>query len=156
MKAAVVYDSKFGNTEKIARAIAASLAAYGTVELVFVDDLYRLNLAGLDLLVIGGPTHALGLSHTLHSALRALVRRGVKGLAVATFDTRFAIPRFFSGSAAAEAARMLRRAGCRIVAPPRSFLVRAGGGPLATGEEERAAEWAHGLHAPEPEVAGTT
>lgn len=52
MKALVVYDTFFGNTEQVARAIAVGLGA----EAVKVDSFTPGQLAGLALLVVGSPT----------------------------------------------------------------------------------------------------
>ena len=81
------------------------------------------DLAGVDLLLVGGPTHAHGASAPLKEALRALPRGSLAGMRAATFDTRFRMSRLLTGSAAAAAASLLRRAGARTVAPPESFFV---------------------------------
>ena len=62
MRALVVFESMFGNTEVIARAIAEGLAADATVEVVEVGSAPPTIPPGVDLLVVGGPTHAHGLS----------------------------------------------------------------------------------------------
>ena len=61
-KALVIHESMFGNTETIARAVAAGLATVPNFEVKVVDvQLAEADLAGVDLLVLGGPTHAFGL-----------------------------------------------------------------------------------------------
>ena len=63
MKALVVYESMFGNTAHIARAIGAGLAEGGVVVTIAkVDAVDADEVAGADLLIVGGPTHAHGLS----------------------------------------------------------------------------------------------
>ena len=60
MKAAVVYESMFGNTKMIAEAVADGLAQAGAVPevvVVSVTEAMPVDLADLDLLVVGGPTH---------------------------------------------------------------------------------------------------
>ncbi len=60
MKTAVVYQSMFGNTKTIAEAIVCGLAQSGPghdVVIMRVADVTADDLAGLDLLVVGGPTH---------------------------------------------------------------------------------------------------
>ncbi len=140
MNALVVYDSRFGNTERIARVIAAQLARWATVRLETVDDPDSAILDGVDLLVVGGPTHAHGMSIALRTWLGRLER--VDGLAAAAFDTRYEMPRWKSGSAARGIAHRLGRRGCRLALPPESFFVVEAEGPLGDGELDRAARWA--------------
>jgi hypothetical protein len=162
MKALVVYESMFGNTETIARAIASGLGDACDVTLADVTTMPYPS--GVDLLVVGGPTHAFGLSRpgTRQDAVRQggtrpdAAKIGLReyldacpmltGLAAAAFDTRVDKP-FLPGSAARKADRQLRRLGCRLIVPPASFRVAGTPGPLVDGEAERAARWAVGLAA---------
>lgn len=159
MRAMVVFESMFGNTGLIAEAIADGLARHGEVETAEVGTAPVLVPAEVDLVVVGGPTHAFGMSRPgtrsnakeqteapLVSA-RIGIREWLDGMArprhrvsSATFDTRIDKPRF-PGSAAAGAAKRLRRLGFRQVMPPESFFVVGGTGPLLPGEYERAHRW---------------
>jgi len=58
MKALVVYDSFFGNTEKIAQTIGNALGAPADVEVLRVGNVKPEQLTGLGLLVVGSPTRA--------------------------------------------------------------------------------------------------
>lgn len=86
MNVLVVYDSWYGNTEQLARAIADRL---GSARLVKAKALGSLDLAGCDLLVIGSPTHAGGISLGLRFAVPRIPAAVVRGVSVAAFDTRF-------------------------------------------------------------------
>lgn len=148
MNALVVYDSQYGNTEKIARAIHAVLETPGSARIVFVastNEPAESELAGVDLLVVGGPT----LGHAASKSLRAWVDRipesALRNLTVATFDTRLRWPVFLSGSAARGIAAQLRRNGARMAVPPESFFVSGREGPLEAGELDRASAWAKSL-----------
>lgn len=149
----VVYESMFGNTAAIARAVARGIAEHVQVGVAEVN--MRPDVTEVDALVVGGPTHAFGLSRpaTRADAVRqgahaptevglrewlATLRR--PGLAVAAFDTRVATA-FPTGSAAKRAAKALRRAECRLLAPAESFLVTGTKGPLRDGELDRARRW---------------
>ena len=162
--ALVVFESAFGNTEEIARAIAIGLGSRFRTEVVPVDEAPSSLDAGIDLLVVGGPTHALGLSRpgTRESAAaqggrasRIGVREWLEsleapqGIAAAAFDTRIVKPRFLrlTGTASRAAARRLRKRGFRVLARE-SFVVEGTSGPLREGERERAREWAASLPAP--------
>jgi hypothetical protein len=156
MKALVVYESMFGNTEKVARAIADGLR--DTFDVTVADVAGMPSAFGVDLLVVGGPTHAFSMSRpsTRESAAqRGTIRAnaadvGVReylacsplllGIAAAAFDTKVDKP-FLPGSAAHKAHRQLRRLRCRMVVPAESFLVADTNGPLVAGEEQRARRW---------------
>jgi len=62
VKALVTYDSKLGNTEQVAQTVADTLGEEGIGQLISVDEADALELEGVDLLVLGGPTQRHGLS----------------------------------------------------------------------------------------------
>ena len=65
MKALVVYESMFGNTEAVARAVAEGLSGAGQpveVDLREVAQAPSPVTGPVDLIVVGGPTHAFSLS----------------------------------------------------------------------------------------------
>jgi flavodoxin len=147
MKSLVVYESRFGNTALIARAVADALREYGAAHLLAVEDTATTDLDGIDLLVVGGPTHAHGISAALGAWLKGLPETQLRALPVAAFDTRFHMPRLLTGSAARVIARRLDRLGASPIAEPESFFITEGEGPLADGEVVRAIAWARGLAA---------
>jgi hypothetical protein len=159
MRALVVYESMFGNTQAIANAIADGLSDRMHVEVLEVGTAAPATIGGdVALLVVGGPTHAFGMSRpqtrqdAAGQAPAGLVSRGSglrewlatlqapAGIAAATFDTRIRKPRL-PGSAARAAEKRLRRLGFRIVAPVASFHVEGTLGPLQEGEQQRARLW---------------
>jgi hypothetical protein len=162
MDALVVVESSFGNTRRIAEAVAAGLGP--RVHARVVDVTEAAGLAdGVDLLVVGGPTHALGMSRpaTRRSAAEQAGNGAVAaevglrewletlgpaaaGRLAAAFDTRVDHPRL-PGSAAAGALRRLHGLGYRRVTRPESFRVTGTKGPLKPGELERARLWGSGL-----------
>lgn len=145
MKALVVYDSKFGNTERVARVIAERLSAGEPAPMLAAMDATERDLAGIDLLVVGGPTQGHGVSQPLRAFLARTPAESLRGMPAATFDTRLHWPRVLSGSAASGCARRLEKSGARLVAQPESFLVMGSEGPLAEGELARASDWADTL-----------
>lgn len=134
MKAIVVYDSKFGNTEKIAKAVAEELGA----EAVHVSK--AKSLGKMNLLVVGSPTQAWRPTEAMKSFLQNLPQ--LKGLSVAGFDTRLKMTRLFTGSAARTIAGKLKNVGGFLLVLPESFFVAGTEGPLKEGEVGRAADWA--------------
>jgi hypothetical protein len=160
VRALVVYESMFGNTEEIAQAVMEGLLGTVAAELVEVSDAPGAPPDDVDLLVVGGPTHGFGMSRpgtrdtARKEAGESLVSRGPgirewltglppaqRDVLSAAFDTRFDKPRWLTGSAARGAARLLRQRGYRPVIEPTSFFVTATGGPLADGERVRARQW---------------
>jgi hypothetical protein len=164
MRALVVYESMFGNTQAIAEAIAEGLATRADVEVVEVGSAPTDLPAGIRLLVIGGPTHAHGMTKpgtrddAAARAQERLVSRGLgirewlslvappaSGTWAAAFDTRLRGPAILWGSAAKGAARALREAGFSLIVPSESFVVEGPGGSpfdrLPPGELARARRW---------------
>jgi flavodoxin len=144
MNALVIYDSKFGNTQQVAEAIGGTLAERFNVSVQPVTDQPEVTDI-ISLLVIGGPTHAHGISQPMRQFLDNLPKNAVQDVAIATFDTRFHKPKLLVGAASDGIAKRLRRQGARIVSEPESFWVDSGEGPLSPGEAERARAWARTL-----------
>jgi flavodoxin len=88
MKAMVVYDSAFGNTEKVAQAIGQALGPAEDVKTVRVGNVKPEQLAGLTLLVVGSPTQKFSPLGTITGFLKGIPNSGLQGVKVAAFDTR--------------------------------------------------------------------
>ncbi len=157
MGAIVVYESMFGNTEAVARAVAEGIGSVMPVELVEVNSAPPLASMSTDLLVVGGPTHAFGLSRANTRA--DAKQRGARDeassglgirewleatesapLRVATFDTHVKKPNL-PGRASHAAERRLHRMGCEILTRGMSFYVDGYDGPMYAGEVDRARKW---------------
>jgi len=145
MHTTIVYDSEYGNTHKVAEAIAAELQDAGPVDVLNVRTTPLTVPAALDFLVVGGPTQIHRVSAPLRAQLDALPAHCLEGVRLATFDTRAQGPRFLTGAASHGIARALKKRGAKLVAAPESFLVGAKEGPLAEGELARAHAWAKHL-----------
>jgi flavodoxin len=142
VNALVVYDSTFGNTESIARAIADVLAERGTARLRRVNKVQPGDLEGIDLLVAGCPTQRRKPTPAIVAFLGVTPAAALEGLPVAAFDTRYHRPRLLTGSAAKAIAKRLRKAGAELLLPPESFFVMGREGPLEERELDRARQWA--------------
>jgi flavodoxin len=142
----------FGNTERIARAIAAELQNAGRTEIRSIQDGPSI-LPVTDLLVVGGPTRAHGMSAEMKNFLDALPVATLHQISVAAFDTRLQWPVLLSGSAARGIANQLGRQGIHLIVEPESFFVDGREGPLLVGELEHAAIWARELASSIPRVA---
>jgi flavodoxin len=147
MQTVVIYDSKFGNTEKIAEAIARGIGPISEVHVTTAAEaasVLEVLATRPDLVLVGGPTQ----NHGPSAGLRALVDAppaALRGVPVVCFYTRYRGPVLLMGSAAAFAAKALDKSGAQVVAPPESFfIVRHGPMQLQTlesGEIERAETW---------------
>ncbi|MBN1426273.1 flavodoxin [Candidatus Fermentibacteria bacterium] len=160
MKARVVYESLWGNTAKIARAIAEGIGpearAVSTAEAT--GDV----LAGIDLIVAGAPLLAFGLpTEAIRESIRKdsgsapsppdlshpSMRAWLEGLPpgegrAAAFETRIW---WSPGGAIGAISRGLKRAGYSPVAKGRRFIVTGKYGPLRDGELDRARQWGRAL-----------
>jgi len=144
MNALVVYDSLYGNTEKIARAVGEALGP-GT-RVVRAGGVDPADLETVDLLVVGSPTHGGRPTEAVQELLERLEGSLPAGARVAAFDTRMGAKWVgIFGYAAGKIARVLEKAGGTLVAPAEGFVVRGKEGPLKDGERERATNWAKEL-----------
>lgn len=142
MNTLIIYDSQYGNTERIAQTIASTLSAFGQAQAIRVGPAHPVSFQGVDLLVLGCPTQAFRPTPAMQSLLEKVSSASLSGLAVACFDTRVHGP---FGSAARGMARKIQKMGISPLLPPQSFFVKGTQGPLESGEGERAATWARML-----------
>ena len=168
MRTLVVYESMFGNTRAIAEAVAAGLSGAAEVALVPVREVTPAQVHSADLLVVGGPTHAHGLSSSMSRKgapdyvdkfdVPLVLEPGWDGIGLrdwfdtleqgsargAAFDTRADINHLLSGRASRGIGDRLRKHGYRLVADPESFLVDKQN-RLLPEEIERATAWGASL-----------
>lgn len=139
MKVLVVYDSQYGNTEQVARAIGAAMDGAKVVRAVEADSS---ALKEIDLLIIGSPTQGGRHTQAMRDFLDKLAASSLKGLKAAVFDTRVSTKWVgIFGYAAGRIANDLKARGADLMAPPEAFFVTGTKGPLKDGELERAAVW---------------
>jgi len=135
VKALIIYDSMFGNTEKIAKALAAGLESGGVdVDIVKVDTVKFDSLSKVDLLCVGSPVHAWGPSKPIKEFLERLKSvQGLSGKKAFAFDTK--MKSRLAGSAGGKIERKLKDAGYTIVRPSESAIVKGREGPLEESAE---------------------
>jgi flavodoxin len=154
MKVLVVYDSFFGNTERIAQSIGNALGQPEDIGILRVADVRPEQLTGLKLLIVGSPTRAFSPSPAIKKFLKSIPRDGLKDIKVAAFDTRITDEEIDSavfflrflvnifGYAAKPISDRLVKKGGQLTAPPEGFYVQGTEGPLKEGELQRASDWA--------------
>ncbi len=152
MKALVVFDTVYGNTEKIARAIGSAIA--GEVRVVRAVEADSAELKTIDFLIVGSPTQGFRATKSVQTFIESIPGNALKGISVAAFDTRMPASdagkglRFImkmGGYAAPRIAEALKKKGGKLVAAPEGFYVKDKEGPLKEGELERAVSWAKGI-----------
>ncbi len=155
MKAIVVYESHWGHTAAVARAIAEGIGP--EAQAMSTAEATGPAIEGVDLIVAGAPLMGFGLpteqmlanvrtdrkaptppdvSHPLMRSWLAALPAG-QGRSAA-FETRL---RWSPGGSAPAILRELERLGYRAVAKPQRFVVKGTYGPLREGELERARQW---------------
>jgi hypothetical protein len=179
MHAVVVYESMYGNTHVVAEAIGRGLSESFDVDVIPVDRATPALIEGVALLVVGGPTHAHGMSRaTTRAGAAADAAKPGSGLTLdpdaegeglrewfdaldrlevpaAAFDTRIHMPAVLGGRASKGIHRRLEHHGGRMITDPESFFVDPQNVLLA-GEDERATEWGRSLAALLPHTANRT
>jgi hypothetical protein len=159
MKAIVVYESLWGNTAAIARAIAEGIGPEARA--MSTAEATAEAIAGADLIVAGAPVHAFSLPteqsrrnaggnagktpapDLSHPSMRSWLEklppdpRAAKGHHAA-FETAF---KWSPSGATSRIMGGMQRAGYRSIAKARRFLVTGGAGPLRDGEIEKARAW---------------
>ena len=146
MKTLVVYDSIYGNTEIVARAIGDAIS--GEAQVLRVGQVHAGELETVDLLIIGSPTHGSLPTEAVQGLVERIEAPAREGARAATFDTRLTWPFLerWGGFAAPKIADTLKEKGWTLAGEPGGFFVKGlKKGPLKRGEAERAAAWAKGL-----------
>ena len=144
MKVLIVYDSVYGNTEKIAKAIGGAIT--GDVKVLRLSEVNPAELAAVDLLVVGSPTQGGRTTPAIKEFLSKIPANALKNISVASFDTRLSTRLVgIFGYAAGKIAESLKTKGGTLILPPEPFFVKGREGPLKEGELERAASWAKRL-----------
>jgi hypothetical protein len=152
MKAVVVYESLWGNTAAIARAVAEGIGP--DARALSTGEATPEALAGADLVVAGAPILGFRLPtdgmresarreakppDLSHPSMRTWLAHLAHGNGLsAAFETRIS---WSPGSAAAAIDTELQAAGYARLAPPAKFVVKGKFGPLRDGETEKARAW---------------
>lgn len=149
MRTVIVYFSKFGNTKKLAEAMAETMKPVGQARAIDIDKLTPSDLESADLVVAGSPTHAFSIPQAVRTALDALPRSILSAKSVAAFDTTVQRWPFRSLRASPKLLARLTRLGGAPIAKPETFFVHMQnpektGNPnlLHDGELGRARQWA--------------
>jgi flavodoxin I len=149
MKALIVYDSMYGNTEKIAKSIGGAIT--GDVKVLHIGEVNPYELESIGFLIVGSPTQGFRPTKSVQTFIESIPGDTLKGIDTAAFDTRIPTSEVgtglrllmkMGGYAAGRIAEALKKKGGNLAVPPEGFFVKDKEGPLKEGEVERAASWA--------------
>lgn len=152
MKIYIIYDSFFGNTEKIAQAINKSLkTTKNETELLHIDKAVIKDLKDADLIVLGSPTRAFRPTEKLQAFLRKLKKENYQNTKFVSFDTRVSLNQVnskilnvlvkFFGYATNYIDKSIKSKSLTLINNSTGFFVDDKEGPLKNGEEKRASVW---------------
>ena len=145
MKACVLFDSRYGNTEKVARALESGLRESGIqTSCSGVKEFDIRALSGYDLICIGGPTHNRTASKNIQEFFASVAEVGLSGKRAFAFDTRR--DSFLAGSAAKYIEGRLRRQGLILVQQSESAIVVSHGPERKKDEFRDKDEWKEWRH----------
>jgi flavodoxin len=134
MKALVIYDSLYGNTEKVAGALASGMREQGVeVDCVRANAVDIGTLEVYEMIVIGGPTHKLGLSETMKTFTKQLKEADFKNKQAFAFDTKY--DSRIAGSAGKRIEQRMKQNGMKVIMPHVSAIVLGREGPVKEGTE---------------------
>jgi flavodoxin len=149
MKTLIIHFSKFGNTKRVAQAIAETTKQAGDTRVISIDQLATSDLEGVDLVVMGSPTHAFSVPEAVQSALATLPPGVLAGKSVAAVDTTVKVWPLRPMRASPGLLRQLRQLGGKAVVRPQTFSVQTHNTQktgeidlLLEGQFERAQDWA--------------
>ncbi len=142
MNILIIYYSSFGNTQRIAEAIAETLRDKGSIRLILADKVNHAELQRADLVIVGSPIYRHNSIGAVKALLEGAPHDSLQGIKVAAFDTRHRMAIGGSRSTERKITKDLQKHGVNLIVPPESFFVAGRTGPLEDGELERAKEWA--------------
>lgn len=141
-KVVIVYESRYGNTKRVAETIAESIREAGEIE-TFLCELKEINLNSVlecDAVLIGSPNHMGGPTRGIKSFIDSLGELQPESKKFAVFDT-------YMGNDFAKAVKKMEKRisekvhGIRQIAPGLSIKVQGMKGPVADGELQRCVEF---------------
>jgi flavodoxin I len=148
MKTLVIYDSQYGNTEQVAKAMAEALGK--EAKAVKVGQVKAADIKAYSYIIIGSPTQGGRATPATMTFLNSLTTDDLTGKRFAAFDTRLKGWSKIFGYAAPRIEAVIKEKRGNCTAQPQGFIVQKAKGPLAEGEMERAATWAKAILAGMP------
>lgn len=121
-RAIVIFDTRYGNTEKIAKSLEAGLRESGIqTACVNAKEATLESLKEYDLIAVGAPTEWLSASKPMKEFLGKLESADLSGRYGFAFDTKLERP--LSGSAGKHIEKEMKKLGLESIAPRESAAV---------------------------------
>lgn len=134
-KAIVIYDTKYGNTKKVAEDIASGIKDEGMeVSIKEVKKTKKNEVSKYDLLVLGAPTHINNAKKDTKKFLKKLKGTDLSSVKFAAFDTRITNAR---KGASMKIESVLSELGAAKLQDGLTVWVTGMKGPLEDGSEEK-------------------
>ncbi|MBY8999109.1 MAG: flavodoxin family protein [Candidatus Thorarchaeota archaeon] len=142
-KVLVVFDSSYGNTEKLAREIAAGITDTGKADctVIGVSEVSSHDFTAFDGVLLGGPIHMFRAARGLRGAVTNAINAGLAGKLVGAFET------YQSPGHAGRAVKYVEEEiaekvpNARLFTPGLASLVDGRKGPLNAAEPAKAREF---------------
>jgi flavodoxin len=139
----IIYDSKFGNNEKLAYALSKGLQQTGfAVDILRIGEFNPKNLVEYDLICLGCPTHIARISEKMKGFFKEISSLNLYGKKGFCFGTRMEsrMNVFDLNGSAKKIESRLRRKGVKIVKKAENVIVMGREGPLVKDSEEKFVE----------------
>jgi flavodoxin len=142
-KVLVVFDSTYGNTEKLAREIASGIVETGKAEctVIGISEVNSHDIGSFDGVLLGGPIHMFRAARGLRGAVKNALKQGLRGKLVGAFET------YQAPGHAGRAVRFVeeevaeKEPEARLFKPGLAALVDGQKGPLNAAEPAKAREF---------------
>lgn len=142
-KVLVVFDTTYGNTEKLGREIAAGIEESGLAEckVINVEDVETEDISVYDGALFGGPIHAFRATRGIKNAVKKVAKKGLDGKLVSSFDTYQAPGHIGKAAKQIEDELKKKAKGAKVFSPGLTALVLDRKGPLQDDELPKAREF---------------
>lgn len=142
-KVLLVFDTSFGNTEKIARSIASGISESNEIEcnVIGIKQMENEDISGYAGVLFGCPIHAFRATRGIKGAVNTAIKKGLDGKLVAAFDTYQALSHERKAMGQIEDMLTKKAQGAKLFSPGFSALVLGREGPLRDDEPDNAKEF---------------
>ncbi|MHA2392113.1 MAG: flavodoxin family protein [Promethearchaeota archaeon] len=141
MKIVIIYETRFGNTKKVAEAIGEGLSEEGhDVKVNHVKEINLDEMGDMDLIVIGSPTYAGSHVPSIRKFINNLSGSKMEGKSIIAYDTHSAGGEgTFLRKAVFKMEKQIKKKlpSMNILMNGRQFKVHGIKGPLIDGELEK-------------------
>ncbi|MEM0015203.1 MAG: flavodoxin domain-containing protein [Zestosphaera sp.] len=146
MRVIVVFETKYGNTRRVAEEICEGMKEVNGVEVVLKElkDVDVREVSNYDMILIGSPNHMGGPTRGIKAFIDELGRLRLEGVMYATFDTYMG--RDLGKAVMKIVERVSKRApGLKQVVAGLSVRVQGLKGPIAEGELPKCREFGRNI-----------